>query len=225
MAHPEINFFFFNNGNELFDLELSNFRKRIVSILNKQNLPEANFHNKGFRPWGNYTSLAEGKNWQVKKIIVKPNESLSLQLHNKRTEHWIVVKGTAEVEIDNNVKILSENESTYIPLGSKHRLVNPGKIPLEIIEVQSLGEVEALGRRQIEGKIVFYNRPTDQRQIQTGAAYGGAVDQRSAGPSMAAKYGAVGVVIRSVGTGFDDVPHTGVTSYKDSIPKIPAAAN
>lgn len=94
----------------------------------------------------------------------------------------------------------------------------------EVVEVQGLDDVEALGQENIEGKIVFYNRPTDQRLIQTGAAYGGAVDQRSAGPAMAARYGAVGVVIRSVGTAFDDVPHTGVTSYRDSIPKIPAAA-
>ena len=94
----------------------------------------------------------------------------------------------------------------------------------EVVEVQGLDEVESLGRENIEGKIVFYNRPTDQRHIATGPAYGGAVDQRVAGPAMAAKYGAVGVVIRSVGTAFDDVPHTGVTHYKDSIPKIPAAA-
>ena len=117
----------------------------------------------------------------------------------------------------------SNEELAVLALGMSVATPEEG-LTAEIIEVQSLGEVEALGRKQIEGKIVFYNRPTDQRQIQTGAAYGGAVDQRSAGPSMAAKYGAVGVVIRSVGTGFDDVPHTGVTSYKDSIPKIPAAA-
>jgi len=94
----------------------------------------------------------------------------------------------------------------------------------EVIEVQSLEDVEALGEEKIKGKIVFYNRATDQRHIRTGTAYGGAVDQRSAGPAVAAKYGAVGVVIRSVGTAFDDVPHTGVTSYKEDIPKIPAAA-
>ena len=93
-----------------------------------------------------------------------------------------------------------------------------------VVEVQGLEEVESLGREKIEGKIVFYNRATDQRQIATGAAYGGAVDQRAAGPAMAAKFGAVGVVIRSVGTAFDDVPHTGTTRYQDSIPKIPAAA-
>ncbi len=99
-----------------------------------------------------------------------------------------------------------------------------GGLTAEVVEVQGLDDVEALGKEKIEGKIVFYNRPADQRHIQTGAAYGGAVDQRVAGPAMAAKYGAVGVVVRSIGTAYDDVPHTGVTRYQDSIPKIPAAA-
>ena len=75
--------------------------------------------------------------WQVKIINVKPSEKLSLQMHHHRSEHWIVVKGTAKVEVNNKVEILSENQSTYIPLGSKHRLSNPGKIPLILIEVQS----------------------------------------------------------------------------------------
>lgn len=99
-----------------------------------------------------------------------------------------------------------------------------GGLTAQVVEVQGLEEVEELGREAIEGKIVFYNRPTDQRLIRTGAAYGGAVDQRGSGPAMAAKYGAVGVVIRSVGTAYDDVPHTGTTVYQDSISKIPAAA-
>ncbi len=117
----------------------------------------------------------------------------------------------------------SNDELSVLALGMS--VATPeGGLTAEVIEVQGLEEVEALGQEKIEGKIVFYNRATDQRQIQTGAAYGGAVDQRSAGPSVAAKFGAVGVVIRSVGTAYDDVPHTGVTSYRDSIPKIPAAA-
>ena len=117
--------------------------KKIVKNLEIEGKPEANTHKTIFRPWGNYTSLAEGINWQVKKIIVKPNQSLSLQLHQKRTEHWVVVSGQGLVEIDGEKKILRQNESTYIPLGCKHRLSNLDKIPLVLIEVQSgdyLGE-------------------------------------------------------------------------------------
>ena len=111
--------------------------KKIVSFLESKNIKEANAHKKGFRPWGFYLSIMEDKRWQVKIIHVKPGAKLSLQMHHHRAEHWVVVKGTAEVEIDGNKLILGENESTYIPLGSKHRLINPGKIPLEIIEIQS----------------------------------------------------------------------------------------
>ncbi len=121
-------------------------------------------------------------------------------------------------------RIVGSNvELSALALGMSVATPNEG-LTAEVIEVQGLEDVDALGKENIEGKIVFYNRPTDQRHIQTGAAYGGAVDQRAAGPAMAARYGAVGVVIRSVGTAFDDVPHTGVTMYQDSIPKIPAAA-
>ena len=116
--------------------------KKVVKDLQDRKIKEAVSHKKVYRPWGFYTSIGEGKRFQVKIIHVNPGAKLSLQMHYHRAEHWIVVKGTAEVEIDNNVKILSENESTYIPLGSKHRLVNPGKIPLEIIEVQSGSYVE-----------------------------------------------------------------------------------
>ena len=97
-------------------------------------------------------------------------------------------------------------------------------ISAKVIEVQGIEDIEVLGRDKIKGKIVFFNRPTDQRLISTGSAYGGAVDQRTAGPAEAAKYGAVAVVIRSIGTAFDDVPHTGVTRYVEGIKKIPAAA-
>ena len=95
------------------------------------------------RPWGNYLSIGEDLTWQVKRIEVNPGSSLSLQLHNKRSEHWIVVRGTAHVEIDDKKFSLSENQSTYVPLGAKHRLSNFGKIPLVLIEVQNgeyLGE-------------------------------------------------------------------------------------
>ena len=97
-------------------------------------------------------------------------------------------------------------------------------ISAKVVEVQGIEDIEVLGRDKIKGKIVFFNRSTDQRLISTGSAYGGAVDQRTAGPSEASKYGAVAVVIRSIGTAFDDVPHTGVTRYVEGIKKIPAAA-
>jgi hypothetical protein len=99
-----------------------------------------------------------------------------------------------------------------------------GGLEAEVIEVYSLEEVEELGRSEIEGKIVFYARAFDQKVIQTGAGYGGAVDQRTAGPSKAAEYGAVGVIIRSVASNHDDNPHTGTLRYRDDVPKIPAAA-
>ena len=117
--------------------------KNIVEKLENKGSSEATIHKTIFRPWGYYTSIAEESNWQVKKISVKPGESLSLQLHNHRTEHWINVSGKALVEVDGEEIILNKNESTYIPLGSKHRLTNCGDVPLIMIEVQSgdyLGE-------------------------------------------------------------------------------------
>ena len=126
-----------NDATLVADKNESENIKKVVKDLQDRNISEAVSHKKVYRPWGFYLSIVEGKRFQVKIIHVKPGAKLSLQMHYHRSEHWIVVKGTAEVEIDKNVKILSENESTYIPLGSKHRLINPGKIPLEIIEVQS----------------------------------------------------------------------------------------
>ena len=111
--------------------------KEIVEELKKEGKSEGINHRKIYRPWGNYDSVVEGFRWQVKRIEVKPGASLSLQMHHHRTEHWIVVTGTAEVEIDSEKYIIGENKSIYIPLGSKHRLSNPGKIPLILIEVQS----------------------------------------------------------------------------------------
>ena len=93
-------------------------------------------HKKIFRPWGSYESIATDNKWQVKLITVKPGEKLSLQSHNYRSEHWIVVDGKAKVEIDNKELILKDNQSSYIPLGAKHRLSNPGKNNLILIEVQ-----------------------------------------------------------------------------------------
>ena len=117
--------------------------KNIVNCLKERGIREGQEHKRIYRPWGFYESLIEEERWQVKIINVKPGEKLSLQMHHHRSEHWIVVKGTAKVEVNEKTKILSENESIYIPLGSKHRLSNPGKIPLKLIEVQSgayLGE-------------------------------------------------------------------------------------
>ena len=117
--------------------------KAIVSQLKKQGRPEASLHRKVYRPWGSYDSIDFGERFQVKRIVVKPGGKLSLQMHHHRAEHWIVVSGTARVTKGAEEFILSENESTYIPIGETHRLENPGAIPLEMIEVQSgsyLGE-------------------------------------------------------------------------------------
>lgn len=117
--------------------------KDVVNKLKAQGRPEAGVHRKVFRPWGWYDSVDDGPRFQVKRIVVNPGASLSLQMHHHRAEHWIVVQGTARVTCDDKVFLLAENQSTYIPLGSTHRLENPGQVPLEIIEVQSgsyLGE-------------------------------------------------------------------------------------
>lgn len=117
--------------------------KKIVTQLQKRKREEHTLHRKVHRPWGWYDSIDEGGRFKVKRIKVKPKASLSLQKHHHRAEHWIVVTGTAEITNGDKVFILTENQSTYIPLGQIHRLANPGTIPLEIIEVQSgsfLGE-------------------------------------------------------------------------------------
>ncbi|MEO8299552.1 MAG: mannose-1-phosphate guanylyltransferase/mannose-6-phosphate isomerase, partial [Burkholderiales bacterium] len=111
--------------------------KKIVNSLNEQRRGEHTLHRKVHRPWGWYDSIDNGPRHQVKRILVKPGAALSLQMHHHRAEHWIVVSGTAEVTNGDKVIILTENQSTYIPLGQTHRLRNPGKVPLEIIEVQS----------------------------------------------------------------------------------------
>ena len=117
--------------------------KHIVTQLQATQREEHTLHRKVHRPWGWYDSIDEGSRFKVKRIQVKPGASLSLQKHHHRAEHWIVVKGTAEITNGDKVLLLTENQSTYIPLGAVHRLANPGSIPLEIIEVQSgsyLGE-------------------------------------------------------------------------------------
>jgi mannose-1-phosphate guanylyltransferase/mannose-6-phosphate isomerase len=117
--------------------------KQAVEQLKNDGFPQATTHRRVARPWGWYDSIDMGERFQVKRIGVNPGASLSLQMHHHRAEHWVVVKGTAEVTNGDKVMLIAENESTYIPLGVKHRLRNPGKTALEIIEVQSgsyLGE-------------------------------------------------------------------------------------
>ncbi|QBG87112.1 mannose-1-phosphate guanylyltransferase/mannose-6-phosphate isomerase [Xanthomonas oryzae] len=117
--------------------------KNVVSQIKTAGRSEATWHRKVYRPWGAYDSIDMGQRHQVKRITVKPGAVLSLQMHHHRAEHWIVVSGTAEVTRGEEVLLLTENQSTYIPLGVTHRLRNPGKLPLELIEVQSgsyLGE-------------------------------------------------------------------------------------
>ncbi|MBD9468867.1 mannose-1-phosphate guanylyltransferase/mannose-6-phosphate isomerase [Pseudoxanthomonas sp. PXM01] len=117
--------------------------KEVVGQIKTAGRSEAAAHRKVYRPWGAYDSIDQGARFQVKRITVKPGATLSLQMHHHRAEHWIVVSGTAEVTRGDEVILLAENQSTYIPLGVTHRLKNPGKLPLELIEVQSgsyLGE-------------------------------------------------------------------------------------
>ena len=117
--------------------------KDVVEHLKGQSRTEHLHHTKVYRPWGCYEGIDHGDRFQVKRITVKPGEKLSLQMHHHRAEHWIVVSGTARVTCGDKVTLLAENESTYIPLGTTHRLENPGKLPLHLIEVQSgsyLGE-------------------------------------------------------------------------------------
>jgi mannose-1-phosphate guanylyltransferase/mannose-6-phosphate isomerase len=130
--------------------------KNIVAQLGREQRGEHALHRKVHRPWGWYDSIDNGPRHQVKRIMVKPGASLSLQMHHHRAEHWIVVSGTAEVTNGDRVILLSENQSTYIPLGQTHRLANPGKVPLEIIEVQSgsyLGEDDIVRFEDTYGRV------------------------------------------------------------------------
>jgi mannose-1-phosphate guanylyltransferase/mannose-6-phosphate isomerase len=117
--------------------------KKLVTKLKAQGRYEHSLHREVFRPWGSYDSIDAGHRFQVKRLTVKPGASMSLQLHHHRAEHWIVVEGTARITRNDEVFLLQENQSTYIPVGAKHRIENPGKITLQMIEVQSgsyLGE-------------------------------------------------------------------------------------
>ncbi|MCK9384964.1 MAG: mannose-1-phosphate guanylyltransferase/mannose-6-phosphate isomerase [Nevskia sp.] len=129
--------------------------KKIVQRLKAAGRSEALSHPRVYRPWGWYETLSLSDNFQVKHIMVKPGEKLSLQMHHHRAEHWVVVKGTARVTNGNDVFLLAEDQSTYIPLGHKHRLENPGKLPLELIEVQSgsyLGEDDIVRFEDVYGR-------------------------------------------------------------------------
>jgi mannose-1-phosphate guanylyltransferase/mannose-6-phosphate isomerase len=128
-------------------IERSQDVKLIVSRLKEQMREEVLTHPRNYRPWGSFESVDTGKRFNVKRLIVNPGATLSLQMHYHRAEHWVVVSGTARITRGDEVSLLHEDQSTYIPCGTRHRLENPGKIPLELIEVQSgsyLGEDDIL---------------------------------------------------------------------------------
>ncbi|NVJ91907.1 MAG: mannose-1-phosphate guanylyltransferase/mannose-6-phosphate isomerase [Methylocystaceae bacterium] len=130
--------------------------KKIVERLNAEGRTEYQLHREVYRPWGKYDSIDNGERYQVKRITVKPGAKLSVQMHHHRAEHWIVVSGTATVRRDDEEMLVTENESVYLPLGSVHSLYNPGKIPLELIEVQSgtyLGEDDIVRYEDIYGRL------------------------------------------------------------------------
>ncbi len=133
--------------------------KAVTQFLQNEQRDEYRYHQRVHRPWGSFESIGRGDRYQVKRLTVKPGESLSLQMHHHRAEHWIVVSGTARVTCDDSEFLLSENQSTYIPVGSRHRLANPGAIPLEIIEVQSGGY---LGEDDIVRFDDVYNRGANE---------------------------------------------------------------
>ena len=124
--------------------------KDLVTLLKNNMRREGTEHRRIYRPWGYYQGVDAGPRYQVKRIVVKPGGQLSLQKHHHRAEHWVVVKGTAQVMVNDDTRTVHENESVYVPIGSVHRLANPGKIPLELIEVQVgsyLGEDDISERR------------------------------------------------------------------------------
>jgi mannose-1-phosphate guanylyltransferase/mannose-6-phosphate isomerase len=129
--------------------------KDVVAQLKDGDRGEAVLHRKVYRPWGAYDSIDMAERFQVKRITVKPGAALSLQMHHHRAEHWVVVSGTARVTRGDDVFLLGENESTFIPMGTRHRLENPGKVPLELIEVQSgsyLGEDDIVRFEDVYGR-------------------------------------------------------------------------
>jgi mannose-1-phosphate guanylyltransferase/mannose-6-phosphate isomerase len=128
----------------------------LVTTLRKRNRTEPDQHTTGYRPWGNYRTVDAGERFQVKRITVKPGAKLSLQKHYHRAEHWVVVHGTAMVQRGEERMLVRENESVYIPIGTVHRLENPGKVPLQLIEVQSgpyLGEDDIVRIEDTYGRV------------------------------------------------------------------------
>jgi mannose-1-phosphate guanylyltransferase/mannose-6-phosphate isomerase len=140
----------------IMDAERAQDAKKLVAGLVATRRTEATQHRKIFRPWGWYDSIGSGERFQVKRIMVKPGAKLSLQMHHHRAEHWVVVSGTAKVTNGERDYLLTENQSTYIPVGVVHSLENPGKIPLELIEIQSggyLGEDDIIRLQDRYGRI------------------------------------------------------------------------
>jgi mannose-1-phosphate guanylyltransferase len=130
--------------------------KSVVQQLQIKSRPEWKHHREVYRPWGKYDSIDNGERYQVKRITVNPGAKLSVQMHHHRAEHWVVVSGIAKVTNGDRTFMISENESTYIPVGVVHALENPGKLPLEMIEVQSgsyLGEDDIVRFEDIYGRV------------------------------------------------------------------------
>ena len=130
--------------------------KLAVENLKSRGIKQGEYTSKDYRPWGNFETLALGERFQVKRIVVKPGAALSLQSHHHRSEHWIIVQGTAKVTVENKIKLLSENESIYVPLGAVHRLENPGKLDMILIEVQTgsyLGEDDIIRYQDIYDRL------------------------------------------------------------------------
>ena len=135
--------------------------KAVVQELESTGASEGRAHRRIYRPWGHYDGVVEGRRWQVKRLMVKAGAALSLQMHHHRAEHWVVVSGTALVEKNGVEELVEENQSTYIPLGAQHRLTNPGKIPVELIEVQSgpyLGEDDIVRFEDAYGRSTAFAR-------------------------------------------------------------------
>jgi len=157
--------------------------KTLVDTLRSEGRTEATEHQKMVRPWGSYETLVLGARFQVKQIVVNPGASLSLQMHHHRAEHWVVVSGTAEVQVETNVTLKTEDQSVYIPIGAKHRLTNPGKLPLTLIEVQSggyLGEDDIVRFDDVYGRVDGdHETVPDQQSEQSSTA--GAGDQDAMG--------------------------------------------
>ena len=139
--------------------------REIVHKLNENNRKEALEHLTTYRPWGSYTVLEEGGRYKIKRIVVNPGERLSLQMHYHRSEHWVVVRGAAKVTIGDKEVYIHENESAYVPKSTRHRLENPGKVPLEIIEVQNgeyVGEDDIVRMDDKYGRITSKGKVDDK---------------------------------------------------------------